>query len=252
MRCLSPAPNRPHQISPPPRRHDNLAPYLGAEGETSAQIKSRNGWTSARGKCSIKDSRRVWFTIKEETLLDCLREIVHNGWKCDNEFRTGYFGVLEQMFAKRLLECGLKSDPHISSKIHVWKYTYGSLSDMLGRNGFGWNEALQMIVVAYPVFESYLKVDPNVKTMCFKSFPCYQNWCEIFGKDRATSQHAEDIENASNNVWNTIEKMSHLTLEEKCEASKRLVNNNVDLDLFINMSNDAKVELVKMLLAEKF
>ncbi|KAK4390229.1 hypothetical protein Sango_2086200 [Sesamum angolense] len=135
------------------------------------------------GKCA-KGSRRVWSTIKEETLLDCSRDIVRNGCKCDNEFHTGYLGVLEHMICKQLLRCGLKSDPHISSKIHVWKRTYGSLSNMMGCSGFGWNETSHMIVIFDDVFESYLK----------------SIWCEVFGKARAMGQHAVDFENASNNV----------------------------------------------------
>ncbi|KAK4397735.1 hypothetical protein Sango_1249000 [Sesamum angolense] len=117
-------------------------------------------------KCA-KDSMRVWSTTDEKTLLDCLRDIVRNGWKCDNGVSPG---------------------------------TYESLSGMMGRSGFGWNETTHMIVVSNDVFESYLKVDPKVKTMHFKSFPYYQIWCEVFGKDRATGQHDVDFENASNNV----------------------------------------------------
>ncbi|KAL0456062.1 UNVERIFIED_CONTAM: hypothetical protein Slati_0945400 [Sesamum latifolium] len=42
-----------------------------------------------------KLSRRVWSTVEEEALLECIREIVRTGWKSDNDFRTGYLGVLE-------------------------------------------------------------------------------------------------------------------------------------------------------------
>ncbi|KAL0310270.1 UNVERIFIED_CONTAM: hypothetical protein Scaly_2944700 [Sesamum calycinum] len=36
-----------------------------------------------------------------------------------NGFCIGYLGVLEQMLSKQLTGYGLKSDPHMSSKIHV-------------------------------------------------------------------------------------------------------------------------------------
>ncbi|KAL8513636.1 hypothetical protein ACS0TY_012936 [Phlomoides rotata] len=36
------------------------------------------------------------------------------------------------------------------------------------------------------------KVDPNVKTIRHKSWPYYEKWVDIFGKDRATGEHATD------------------------------------------------------------
>ncbi|KAL0433156.1 UNVERIFIED_CONTAM: hypothetical protein Slati_2649900 [Sesamum latifolium] len=108
--------------------------------------------------------------------------------------------MLEQLLRKKCPESGLKSDPHISSKIHVLKRTYACISDMLAKSGFGWNEAMQMIAVSDEVFDNYAKIDPFAKTLRFKSFPYYPSWSEIFGKDRATREYAEDIYNASNNV----------------------------------------------------
>ncbi|KAL0437600.1 UNVERIFIED_CONTAM: hypothetical protein Sradi_0467900 [Sesamum radiatum] len=144
-----------------------------------------------------KASRRIWSTVKEEALLECLRDIVRSGWKCDNGFRIGYLTMLERLLRKKCPESGLKFDPHISSKIHVWKRTYACISDMLAKSGFGWNESMQMIAVSDEVFDNYAKIDPFAKTLRFKSFPYYSAWFEIFGKDRATGEHAKDIYNAS-------------------------------------------------------
>ncbi|PIN18793.1 hypothetical protein CDL12_08530 [Handroanthus impetiginosus] len=36
--------------------------------------------------------------------------------------------------------------------------------------------------------------------MLYKSFPLYQSWCEIFGKDRATGEHAEDCDDATDSL----------------------------------------------------
>ncbi|KAL0402460.1 UNVERIFIED_CONTAM: hypothetical protein Slati_4275900 [Sesamum latifolium] len=112
-----------------------------------------------------KGSRRIWSTQEDEALLECLRDIVRSGWKCDDGFRTGYLGMLEQLLRKKCPESGQKSDPHISSKLHVWKRTYACITDMLARSGFGWNETIQMIVVSDEVFDSYAKIDHFAKTL---------------------------------------------------------------------------------------
>ncbi|KAL0453573.1 UNVERIFIED_CONTAM: hypothetical protein Slati_1335400 [Sesamum latifolium] len=138
---------------------------------TNGSIGGRRRGAKTYGKAL----RRIWSTQEEEALLECMRDIVSSGWKCDNGFRTGYLDMLEQLLRKQCPESDLKSDPHISPKIHVWKRTFACITDMLARSGFGWNESMQMIVVSDEVFDNY-------------------------AKDRATGEHAEDIYNASNNV----------------------------------------------------
>ncbi|KAL0308911.1 UNVERIFIED_CONTAM: hypothetical protein Sradi_5833400 [Sesamum radiatum] len=78
-----------------------------------------------------KLSRRVWSTAKEEVSLEYLRETIRTGWKSDNGFRSGYLGVLEILLNKACPNSGLKAEPHLSSKIHVWKKTYGYINDMM-------------------------------------------------------------------------------------------------------------------------
>lgn len=46
------------------------------------------------------------------------------------------------------------------------------------------------------------QVDPPAKVMRFKSWPYYEDWCEIFGKDRATGENSESFVDAVNNVLN--------------------------------------------------
>ncbi|KAL0434883.1 UNVERIFIED_CONTAM: hypothetical protein Sradi_0196200 [Sesamum radiatum] len=221
---------------------------------------------------------------------------------------------------------------------------------MLTQSGFGWNKSMQMIVVSDEVFDNYAKIDPLTKTLRFKSFPYYPSWSKIFGKDRATVEHAEDIYNASNNVSieavpvypeyyvpsldsnalvddhdfmnsftlstahlnaapsdtelvsskkrkksistvdekfeatfdtfvsitdnrlgdlakhfgveqdesharcqvrSAIESMSDLTIEQKCVASKKLVNNKNDLNVFLSMSTAVQEAFVKLMVDGK-
>lgn len=104
-------------------------------------------------------TRRVWTVQEENQLLVGLKEIVSRGWKTDNGFKTGYLGALEEHMRSHFNGCDLKVDPHIASKIHVWKKNYGSLSTMLSRSGFGWNDTAQIIEVENDqVWNEYCKV----------------------------------------------------------------------------------------------
>ncbi|KAL0285848.1 UNVERIFIED_CONTAM: hypothetical protein Sangu_2762300 [Sesamum angustifolium] len=115
-----------------------------------------------------------------------------NRMECDNGFRTGYLGILEQLLNRSCLDSGLLANPHISSKIHEWKKTYGCINDMMGRSGFGCNATTQSIDVKDYVFNNFAKIDPFAKTLRYKSFSYYAQWCEVFGKDRAMGDRGLD------------------------------------------------------------
>ncbi|CAA0839911.1 Unknown protein [Striga hermonthica] len=57
-----------------------------------------------------------------------------------------------------------------------------------------------MIETTDEAWEDYVKIDGNARLMRRKSWPFYYDWIEIFGKDRATGQQAEDIFDAVSNV----------------------------------------------------
>ncbi|KAL0285447.1 UNVERIFIED_CONTAM: hypothetical protein Sradi_7173900 [Sesamum radiatum] len=115
------------------------------------------------------------------------------GWKCDNGFRSGYLNQLETIMCKHFPNTDLRAEPHINSKIHVWKKYYSSLMGMMSKSGFGWDESRHMVTVENnDVWDEYLKVDPSVRTMRFKSWPFFNAWREIFGKDGAQVNNRDD------------------------------------------------------------
>ncbi|PIN24849.1 hypothetical protein CDL12_02430 [Handroanthus impetiginosus] len=228
----------------------------------------------------------------------------------------------------------IRAGPHIHSKIHVWKKNHVSLVSMMLRSGFGWNDSTTMIVVEDSVWDNYVKIDPNARTMRFKSFPFYPSWCDIFGKDKATGEHAQDcqdvVESLLNNgnvgvddyvpsgfdtnfqlqgsamksastskkrkstetsnddkffdmmhsfcnrtksylgeiakrigyeydtsearkaVYDALGGLIKLTMSQKIWVVKQLVNNGKDMDLFFSLPNDARAEMVRMMLSGAF
>ncbi|KAL0367722.1 UNVERIFIED_CONTAM: hypothetical protein Sradi_3662300 [Sesamum radiatum] len=124
------------------------------------------------GRKGGKLSHRIWSVIEEESLLVALKEIARNS--------------------------GLKSDPHISSKIHVWKKTYSCLLGMLSKSGFGWDEPAYM-------------VDPFAHTLRHKSFLYFSSWSDVFGKDCANGVVSLTINDSRGPV-----RPEHVTVTPEC------------------------------------
>ncbi|KAL8479767.1 hypothetical protein ACS0TY_026632 [Phlomoides rotata] len=129
----------------------------------------------------------------QDALIRCLIDIVNDGWKAENGFKAGFQRELEKNMRKMLPVTDIVVNPHINSKIHVWKKEYGALSDLLSKSGIRWNSTTSMIEVSdEEVWDASRQADPHLKSMCFKSWPYYSQWLEIFGKDRATGENAVD------------------------------------------------------------
>ncbi|KAL8526797.1 hypothetical protein ACS0TY_015858 [Phlomoides rotata] len=134
-----------------------------------------------------------WSRVEEDALIGCLIDIVNDGWKTDNGFKAGFQRELEKGMRKIFPGTDLVANPHINSKIHVWKKEYNALSDLLSKSGIGWNLTTSMIDVEDEgVWEACRRADPQVKGIRFKYWPFYSKWLDIFGKDRATGENAMD------------------------------------------------------------
>ncbi|KAL0408307.1 UNVERIFIED_CONTAM: hypothetical protein Sradi_1765100 [Sesamum radiatum] len=150
------------------------------------------GTSKPRGchaKADKNNSRRTWSQREEEVLVNALCTIVTTGWKCENGFRSGYLNQLESIMCKQLPNTDIKAEPHINSKIHVWKKNYGSLVAMMGKSDFGWDDARCMITVD----------NQDIWNEYCKSWPFFTAWREIFGKDRAVGEVTVEAHPTVNN-----------------------------------------------------
>ncbi|KAL8514089.1 hypothetical protein ACS0TY_013270 [Phlomoides rotata] len=149
------------------------------------------GMEADKGK--VTRGHRSWTKVEEDALIHCLVGIVNDGWKADNGFRAGFQRELEKGMRKLIPTTDLLANPHINSKIHVWKKEYGHLSDLLGKSGIGWNSTTYTLdIIDESVWDAQKRVDQIVKALRHKSFPYYDQWVDIFGKDRATGENARD------------------------------------------------------------
>ncbi|KAL8465148.1 hypothetical protein ACS0TY_034589 [Phlomoides rotata] len=138
-------------------------------------------------KRQVTSSRRVWTFVEEK-----------EGLKCDNGFKFSYLNLLENTLASKFPGTDLKGDPHINSKIHVWKKQYACLKSMLGVFGIGLNNTTFHIEALPEVWAAHIKADPIARGLKNKTFPFYSDWCEIFGNDRATGHESQSYVDLAN------------------------------------------------------
>ncbi|KAL8520719.1 hypothetical protein ACS0TY_011316 [Phlomoides rotata] len=82
----------------------------------------------------------------------------------------------------------LKSAPHITSRMTVWKRNYHCLFEILKNTGVDLDSTTKMIEATGEQWDAFMKKDPNARLMRRKSWPLYEDWCEILGQSRATGE----------------------------------------------------------------
>ncbi|GFP95474.1 hypothetical protein PHJA_001691700 [Phtheirospermum japonicum] len=146
-----------------------------------------------------RSSRRAWSFEEDSVLVDGVKDLLLRGWKPDNDFKSGYAMILEKHMKQHFPGTDIKAKSHITSKIHIWKNNYASLSMKQGHLGFGWNYTSNTITVdKEELWSDYIKFDPNAKIMRCKTWPFFKDWIDIFGKDRATIENAQGFDDVVN------------------------------------------------------
>ncbi|KAL8456422.1 hypothetical protein ACS0TY_034579 [Phlomoides rotata] len=153
--------------------------------------------------------RRSWMKFEEDVLINCLTDVVNDGWKAENGFRAGFQRELEKMMRKKLPGTDIVANPHINSKIH---------------SGIGWNSTASMIEIEdESVWESCKRAEPHVKGVRYKSWPYYTQWIEIFGKDRATGDNAVD-------PIDIVDGLDRCVDEQKWDNGDKEIPQNIESD----------------------
>ncbi|KAL3503114.1 hypothetical protein ACH5RR_037563 [Cinchona calisaya] len=63
----------------------------------------------------------------------------------------------------------------------------------------------RITINSYDVWENYVKVDSDAKSMRYKSWPYYEDCIKIFGKDRAIGKHVKGMNDAANSIDKEID-----------------------------------------------
>ncbi|KAL8471310.1 hypothetical protein ACS0TY_028821 [Phlomoides rotata] len=135
-----------------------------------------------------ENGRRSWSVREEQVLSEAMKKIVLEGWKTENGFKVGYLNLLSTYMKQVFPNTDLKPEPHINSRITVWKRNYHSLFEILKNTGVGLDSTTKMIEATDEQWDAFMKVDPNARLMRSKSWHLYDDWCEIFDNSRATGE----------------------------------------------------------------
>ncbi|KAL8481633.1 hypothetical protein ACS0TY_027948 [Phlomoides rotata] len=163
---------------------DNLAHEIKMDGGTAEQVMTKLRNRNDKG-------HRGWSVKEEQMLAESMKKIVREGWKTENGFKTDYLNMLATYMKHVFPNTDLKHEPHITSRITVWKRNYHSLFEILKHTGVGLDSSTKMIEATDEQWTAFMTKDPNARLMRHKSWPLYEDWCEIFGQTRATSEGAE-------------------------------------------------------------
>ncbi|KAG6392062.1 hypothetical protein SASPL_146268 [Salvia splendens] len=153
---------------------------------------------SSRKQSHCDRSRRAWSDREEMHFIASLKELVATGWKSDNGFRSGYLFKLEESMRREFPTTDLRVSPHISSKLHTWKKFYSAVSSILERSGVGFNNHDDYkIDCDEHQWTEIIKADSAARFLRYKSWPYYNDWKIVFGKDRATGNSSQDTDRAN-------------------------------------------------------
>ncbi|KAK2662443.1 hypothetical protein Ddye_001017 [Dipteronia dyeriana] len=97
-------------------------------------------------------------------------------------------------------------------------------------SGFGWDIEKKTVTVEKPVWDAYIHSHKEAAPFKLKSFPYYDDLSMIFGKDRATGQHAETPANVEKQLQNEggDNNLDDNTSNDNVDNAS---DNNVDIQL---------------------
>ncbi|KAG6426537.1 hypothetical protein SASPL_110762 [Salvia splendens] len=116
----------------------------------------------------------------------------------DNGFRSGYLSKIEDSRRQEFPTTDLKGTLHIQSKISAWKKSYGLLRSIISRTRIGFNADVDhKIDCTDEQWEQIVAAGKDAKFMRTKSWPYWETWKCIFGKDRASRLGAKTLHKAA-------------------------------------------------------
>ncbi|CAN0924116.1 hypothetical protein LINGRAHAP2_LOCUS33969 [Linum grandiflorum] len=146
----------------------------------------------ARGAEGSNENTRdykTWSKFEEQTLVQCMREVVENHRVQNGNFKLSELKQLERMMHERVADCNFQAS-HIKSKVRYFKDKFTAMLELKQASGFGWDDTRGCIVVDDTEFAGWVQGHPKASGLNNKPLLHWDDLCIIFGVDQAIGAEA--------------------------------------------------------------
>ncbi|XP_042504465.1 L10-interacting MYB domain-containing protein-like [Macadamia integrifolia] len=154
---------------------------LEAENISPIQITSPD-----RGKAK-------WTPPRDDYLVELMIDQLPFGWKKkENGFTKQSWHSMTIRFNRKF---GLQFEKsQLRNRYTNLRRIYFIIKSLISQNGFGWDEAQQIIIATDEVWDRYISDHPDVESYRFKSFPLFKKLALIFegAKGKEVSKEGND------------------------------------------------------------
>ncbi|KAI8569315.1 hypothetical protein RHMOL_Rhmol02G0269400 [Rhododendron molle] len=124
-------------------------------------------------------SRTYWTPTMECYFIDLMLEHMHRGNRTGHTFNKQAWTEMISMFNAKFTS-QYDKDVLKSRYTSLWKQ-FNDIKNLLGQNGFSWDEARQMVVADDYVWDAYIKTHPDARPYKTKAVPNFNDLCLIYG-----------------------------------------------------------------------
>ncbi|XP_021717393.1 uncharacterized protein LOC110685218 [Chenopodium quinoa] len=139
-------------------------------------------------------------------LLEFLAEEVRKGHRPNNTFRTSSFIAAAKTISEKFhTTC---TADHVENHMRTVRTTWGVISQVRGRSGFGWDDNVKMVTASPNAYEAYIQQYPSHEKYLNKKIDMYDEISIVAGKDIARGNFSKtfgDIQTNSSGQPSTIE-----------------------------------------------
>ncbi|TQD75771.1 hypothetical protein C1H46_038668 [Malus baccata] len=133
-------------------------------------------------------SRTYWTPTMERYFIDLMLEQLHRGARVGHTFNkqawTEMLSVFNAQFGSHYDKDVLKS-----RYTTLWKQ-FNDVKNILGQNGFSWDESRQMVVADDYIWDAYIKVHPDARPYRTKPVLNFNELCLIYGYTTADGRYS--------------------------------------------------------------
>ncbi|KMS98421.1 hypothetical protein BVRB_4g093000 [Beta vulgaris subsp. vulgaris] len=148
------------------------------------------GWEgSAHDSRVLGDALKKGFNVPEE---------VRKGKRPNNTFRTSSFIAAAKMISEKF-HTACTAD-HVENHMRTVRSSWGIISQVQGRSGFGWNDNVKMVTASPTAYDAYIQQYPSHEKYLNKKIEMHEEISIVAGKDIARGNFCKtfgDIQTSS-------------------------------------------------------